>query len=137
MLFDFGDFNMLISTGVVYFSDWRQIGVIAVPKTNPTSGVILRHGVTKLYSLKVFDKDEQPISGRTFDALQFFYKSNEHAHISNLIFERSTKNQLSNTLPQRIQDLLKVFDKDEQPLILGELFVDHNLFIKVLNTYLI
>ena len=50
-------------TDVVYFTDWRQGGLVAVQRTDPETAVIMRRGVDKMYAIKVYDKDEQPADG--------------------------------------------------------------------------
>ncbi len=52
------------SSDMVYFTDWRQGGVVAVTKTDPTKPTVLIHGVDKMYSLKVYDTEEQPTDGK-------------------------------------------------------------------------
>ena len=54
---------------MVYFTDWRQGGVVAVTKTEPTKPTVLIHGVDKMYSLKVYDVEEQPSDGKGCEKL--------------------------------------------------------------------
>ena len=49
---------------VVYFTDWRQGGIVAVQRSDPSTATIMRKGVDKMYSIRVYDQDEQPVSGK-------------------------------------------------------------------------
>ena len=48
---------------LLYFTDWRQGGIVAVRRSDPSTAKVMRRGVDKMYALRVYDKDEQPISG--------------------------------------------------------------------------
>ena len=49
---------------VVYFTDWRQGGIVAIQRSDPSTATIMRSGVDKMYSIRVYDKDEQPVRGK-------------------------------------------------------------------------
>ena len=48
----------------MYFTDWRQGGIVAVQRSDPSTATIMRKGVDKMYSIRVYDQDEQPVSGK-------------------------------------------------------------------------